>query len=89
MTWTPERIAQLKALKATGDLSHAKIARIMGLTVNQVCGRVTRMSGKKREYRYQQKPAKSRTTGDWDGKLFEPWTEYRARRQAERAQMQA
>lgn len=86
MTWTPERIEQLHALKATG-LSHAKIARIMGLTVNQVCGRVTRDNGYKRQY--YPKPKKPCMSGSWDDKLVEPWSAFKARRQAERAQIQA
>lgn len=82
MTWTPERIAELERLRAKG-LGSKRIARAMGLTRGQVVGKLNRMNGYKHPSRAKM------PVNDWDRMLFEPWTEFRARRVAERAQMQA
>lgn len=40
--WTPERIAQLKKLHKN-DLSFGKIAKIMGVKVDTISGKVSRL----------------------------------------------
>ena len=88
MTWTPECIAEVKRLRAQG-LMYREIAAQLGMTKNQVGGFFARIDGTKETSRHKTRPKKSTDHGNWDAKLFEPWTEFRARRVAERAQMQA
>ena len=84
-SWTPERIAQLKALLALPQPpTHVVMAAQMGLTTAQVA------SGIRRHIHGHKTPLTGPTQrlpeNSWtEKKLTEPWAAYTARKQAERA----
>lgn len=98
--WTPELSEECERLYRSG-MSAGAVAKFLGLTRNQVIGRldrkgVLRRDGYNRDHsrsreRHKTKRAEKETqrevmdNGSWDAKLFEPWVVRKARLARERA----
>jgi hypothetical protein len=90
--WTDDLTTQVLNDRAAG-LSHNEIARRHGLTKNKVSGKLWRIDGRKRPpHSNKGRPLKSETQmvanksprDSVDRMVFEPYSEFKARRQRER-----
>jgi hypothetical protein len=83
-TWTPELIARVEHERSMG-LSHREIAKRHGLTRNQVIGKLWRLNGPDGIIGSHLKPARPDKQPWRDThNVFEPYSEFKARKQRER-----
>lgn len=94
MIWPEELSKEIQRLHSAGMKPH-EIARIHGLTSNQVRGRLARMRGYEsvRDYDVSRNrhrrltetdPMSYSGKGDWEAKLIEPYVIFKARKKMER-----
>lgn len=84
--WSDEKKALVLQLQHEG-LSGAEIAAKLGTTRNAVLGILDRLNGKKRKRSTSNKPRKKQDANHQN--LVEPWADFTARKQAERAAAKA
>lgn len=84
MTWTDERTAALANMRQQG-LSVGTMARKLGLSRGSIAGKLSRLEGRSGNDRRFKGRETYHLRGDWDNKTFEPYTAFKARKQAERA----
>lgn len=90
-TWTPDLTKEVIALRQLG-LSTLAISKAVGLTRNQVTGKLNRLGviGNKPKWRPPETRQRRKLTdrpapADWEIKLFEPYYIYKERKRRERA----
>lgn len=90
MTWTEENTATLISLRAQ-EKSAGYIASELGMTRNQVVGKLVRMGlmgtvhvRARRKRKYHQTADVKRLPNDWNVRLFLPYPLWKAERQKER-----
>lgn len=92
MNWTPEREAELVKMRAEGRSYTYMAAALFGdrRKKGAIAGKLARIDNRIGPPRHRPKKRvsiadRTRFSGDWDAKLFEPWAEYTHRKKLERA----
>ncbi len=85
--WTPALENQVRALYLDGR-SYSAIARLTGLTKNQIAGKLDRLNLTNRTgpraSTEGKRAAATKMTGDWHDRVFEPYAAFKMRKKMER-----